>query len=232
MERIRLVEGEHPVLVLAPHGPDDTNTDLIAERVAVEFGAFAVINRGWRRSSSVDSARDMANCNDVRHLHSEVVREEFLEPVLRLKSRIRRKYDENVFVLVVHGCSDLVRKEAENHDLDIILGYGDGRPPSHSCDPRFKDAFVYHLKNEGFGVYEGAKGGRYAGRARNNLNQLFVRWYPDQYVDSIQMEIVRDLRCDAGLLDLTISGLVSALDSMMVLDDTLDLSAMGPVGKI
>lgn len=232
MERIRLVEGENPVLILAPHGPDDTNTDLIAERVAVEFGAFAVINRGWRRSSSVDSARDMANCNDVRHLHSEVVREEFLEPVLRLKNRIRRKYDENVFVLVIHGCSDAVRSDADDHDLDLILGYGDGNPPSYSCDTRLKDAFMYHLKNEGFGVYEGARGGRYAGRARNNLNQLFVRWYPDDYVNSIQMEIVRDLRCDAGLLDLTISGIVSALDSMMIFDDTLDLSLMDPAGKI
>jgi hypothetical protein len=232
MERIRLVEGEHPVLILAPHGPDDVNTDLIAERVALEFGAFAVINRGWRRSSSVDCARDMANCNDVRHLHSEVVREEFLEPVLRFKNRIRRKYDENVFVLAIHGCSDSVRAEADDQDLDMIIGYGDGTPPSYSCEPRFKDAFAYHLRNEGFGVYEGARGGRYAGRARNNLNQLFVRWYPDEYVNSLQMEIVRDLRCDAGLLDLTISGIVSAMDSMMIFDDTLDLSFMDPIGKI
>ena len=232
MERIRLVEGENPVLILAPHGPDDTNTDLIAERVALEFGAFAVINKGWRRSSSVDYALDMANCNDVRHIHSEVVKEEFLEPILRFKNRMRRTYDESIFVLTIHGCSDLVRSEANDHDLDVIIGYGDGHPPSYSCNPRLKDAFIYHLKNEGFGVYEGARGGKYAGRSKNNLNQLFTRWYPDQYVDTLQMEIVRELRCDASFLDLTISGRVSAMDSMMIFDDTMDLSNMDPNGRI
>lgn len=211
------------MLILAPHGSDDTNTDLLAESVAKEFGAYAVINKGWQRSASVDPFRDLANCNDVRHLHSEVVREEFLEPVLRLKSRIRRKYDESVFVMILHGCSDNVRIQAADDDLDIIVGCGSGRPPSYSCRTKFKDAFIYHLKNEGFGVYEGAAGGRYAGRSRNNLNQLFVRWYPDDYVNSLQVEIVRQLRCDLDFIDLTISGLVNVLDSMMVFDDATPL---------
>lgn len=210
------------MLVVAPHGPDDTNTDLLAERIAIESGAFAVINKGWRRSSSVDFFRDMANCNDVRHIHSDVVREEFLEPVLRLKNRIRKKYDENVFVLIIHGCSDAVRLDADDHDLDIVLGYGEGVPPSYSCREKFRKAFAYHLLNEGFGVYEGAAGGKYSGRARNNLNQLFVRWYPDDYVDSIQMEIVRELRCDPDFMDLTISNIVSAVESMTMFDDTFE----------
>lgn len=218
-----LVEGDSPVLILAPHGPDDTNTDLIAERVALEHGSFAVINKGWRRAPHVDFSRDMANCNNVQHLHSDVVKEEFLEPVLRFKNRIRKKYDENVFILILHGCTDAVRNEAQDQDLDLIVGYGDGFSPSYSCKPRFKDAFVYHLQNEGFGVYEGSAGGKYAGRGKNNLNQLFARWYPDDYVNSIQLEIVRELRCDLDFVDLTISGIVSAIESMMIFDDTTNL---------
>jgi hypothetical protein len=220
MERVVLIEGESPVLVIAPHGPDDKNTDLIAERVAIESGAFAVINKGWNRSASVDYMRDLANCNDVRHIHSDVVKEEFLEPILRFKNRIRKKYDENVFILLIHGCSDAVRSEANDYSLDMILGYGAGLPPSHSCRDKFKKAFAYYLLNEGFGIYEGRPGGKYSGKARNNVNQLFVRWYPDDYVDSIQLEIVRELRCDPDLMDPTISGIVSAIEAMATFDDT------------
>lgn len=220
MERVTVVEGDAPILILAPHGPDDKNTDLIAERVAIESGAFAVINRGWKRSSGVDYMRDLANCNDVRHIHSDVVKEEFLEPILRLKNRIRKLYDDNVFVLILHGCSDSVRDDVGDHGLDVVLGWGAGFPPSHSCSKKFKNAFAYHLMNEGFGVYEGSPGGRYAGRSRNNLNQLFVRWYPDEYVNSIQLEIVRELRCDPDLIDPTISALSMALDYVETFDDT------------
>lgn len=222
MERVTLAEGNTPVIILAPHGPDDKNTALIAQRAAEEFGAYAVINNGWKKSSSVDAFRDLANCNDVRHLHSEVVKEEFLEPVLRFKNRVRRRYDESAFILIIHGCSDKVRAEASDDDLDLIVGFGDGLHPSHSCSLRFKDAFVYNLANEGFGVYEGAKGGRYSGHSRNNLNQIFARWYPDGYVNSLQLEIVNELRTDPELLNLTVRGIVSAIDSMMVFDDTTD----------
>lgn len=223
MERVEAIEGSTPVIIVTPHGPDDKNTDLMAEMVASEFGAFAVINRGWMRSASVDPFRDMANCNNIRHLHSDVVREEFLEPVMRFKNRVRRKYNEDAFILILHGCSDKVMVEANDHDLDMIVGFGDGFNPSYSCDIRFKDAFVYNLANEGFGVYEGSKGGKYSGHGRNNLNQLFARWYPDPYVNSLQLEIVHELRSDEELLELTVRGIVSAIDSMMVFDDTTDL---------
>lgn len=226
MERVELIEGSTPVVIVAPHGPDDKNTDLLAEKLASEFGAFAVINRGWVKSSLVDPFRDMANCNNVRHLHADVVREEFLEPVMRFKNRIRRKYDEDAFILILHGCSDRVRIEAKDSDLEIILGFGDGFNPSYSCDIRFKDAFLYNLTNEGFGVYEGAKGGKYSGHGRNNLNQLFARWYPDPYVNSIQLEIVHELRTDEELFQLTLEGLLSAVDSMMVFDDTTEFKVV------
>jgi hypothetical protein len=220
MERVVLIEGDSPVLVVAPHGPDDKNTDLIAERVAIESGAFAVINKGWRRSNSVDFAKDLANCNNLKHIHSDVVKEEFLEPILRFKNRIRRKYDEKVFVFLIHGCSNEVRKIAQDADLDIVLGHGEGNPPSYSCNENFMKAFAHHLFNEGFSVYEGAAGGKYAGKSKNNLNQLFTRWYPDNYVESIQLEIVHEMRCDFDFVDLTISGITSAIESMSTFDDT------------
>lgn len=223
MERTSIIEGHNPVLIVAPHGSDDENTAEMAEMLANDFGAYAVINWGWQRSNKVDQMADLANCNDIRHLHEDVVREEFLHPIMRSVARIKKRHEEKVLMLILHGCKDRVRQIAENELLDMVVGYGAGNPPSHSCRMRTKNAFVQYLQQEGFGVCEGAAGGKYAGRARNNLNQLFVRWMPDKRVESIQLEIVRELRSDKGMIELTVSGLVSALDSLMLLDDSCDV---------
>jgi len=191
--------------------------------LANDFGAYAVINWGWRRSNKVDQMTDLANCNNIRHLHEDVVREEFLNPLLRSVARIKKRYDERVMMIILHGCNDMVRQIADNELLDMVVGYGAGNPPSHSCRMRTKNAFIQYLQQEGFGVCEGAAGGKYAGRARNNLNQFFVRWMPDKRVESIQLEVVRELRSDKEMVELTVSGLVSALDSLMLLNDSQDI---------
>lgn len=231
MERVRIHEGDTPVILIAPHGPDDKNTDFIVESVAREFGAFAVINKGWRKSKEVDFLGDLANCNDIRHLHCDVVKEEMLHPILRFTSRINKKYGEKAIVLVVHGCSDSVREKAKDESLDIIIGHGAGDPPSYSCKRGLKNAFTYHLVNEGFGVYQGKPGGKYSGKSKNNLNQLFTTWYPQYDANSLQLEIVRELRCDQEMAQITIDGLVSAIDALMLFDDTTDLDP-GEINKI
>lgn len=219
MERTSTIQGATPVLIVAPHGADDDNTAELAEAVARQFGAFAVINRGWRRSRTVDQFRDMANCNDVRQLNEDVVREEFLLPIMRCVARIKNKYGR-VLILIVHGCRDQVRASAEDEMLDIVLGYGAGSPPSYSCKLRTKNALIRCLQEEGFGVYEGAAGGRYAGKSKNNLNQLFVRWYPDNMVESVQLELVKELRSDREMISLTADGIIAALDSFMLLEES------------
>ena len=65
MERVQTIEGDYPVLLVAPHGADDANTDVIAEEVAEKFGAYAVINKGWKKSSSVDCWRDLMAARGV-----------------------------------------------------------------------------------------------------------------------------------------------------------------------
>lgn len=222
MERVIIEEGETPVLLIAPHGVDDFNTDQIAQKVAEDFGAYAIINKGWRRSSSVDYLNDFANCNDIRHLHEDVVKEEFLDPILRITSKIKKKYQEKVFILIIHGCSDYVRNLANDSSLDLILGFGDGVPPSYSCNLKLKNAFAHYLKKEHFGVYEGMPRGTYSAKSKNNLNQLFKKWYPDNQVNSLQLEIVRELRSEEQM-HLTVFGLTNAIDSLMLFDDTTTL---------
>lgn len=220
-----------PVLLVAPHGADDENTAELTEDVAKQFGAFAVINRGWQRSKAVDPFKDMANCNDIRHIMEDVVREEFFMPIMRGVAKIKRKYEEKALVVVIHGCKDQVRATSEDEILDIIVGYGAGHPPSYSCKMRTKNALIHCLQNEGFGVYEGAPGGRYAGKSKNNLNQLFVRWYPETMVESVQLEIVKELRSDREMITLTADGLMSALDSFVLLEESDEIKDP-EVGKI
>lgn len=228
MERVSIINGEIPVILVAPHGVDDINTDIIAEEVAHEIGAFAVINRGWRRSKTFDYFSDRADCNNISHVHEDVVKEEFLDQILRMTAKIINKIDNKAYIFYLHGCGNEVKKEANDQNLDIILGYGEGSPSSYSCDLRIKDAFCYFLENESFGVYEGKKRGRYSGRSKNNMNQLFKLWYPNKNVHSMQIEIVKELRDSEEMIQIVSDGFVGAIDDLLVFDDTTSIIKRTP----
>jgi hypothetical protein len=172
MERVSVYQGEIPILLVAPHGNSDKNTDLLVEQISSEMGAFAVINRGWRRSKKYNYSYEFADCNNIEHVHQDVVKEEFLDQILRISAKIQKKIDKRVFVLNIHGCKNENREKINDQNLDIVLGYGEGYPSSYTCDLRIKNAFAYFLEKERFGIYEGKK--RLAGRSKNNLNQLFL----------------------------------------------------------
>lgn len=219
MERVSAWEGDSPIMVVAPHGADDDNTDYITERIAQELQCYAVINRGWERAMDVDYWNDKANCNDVRHIHEDVVKEEFLDPILRFSNRILKDYGF-CHIFIIHGVGNYVRQTANDPKLDLIIGYGAGGATTHSCDLHYKDAFIYACGQHGFGAYEGAAGGAFAGRAKNNLNQLFRRWYPNERVQSLQIEIVREFREDKEIGEIAALELASCMDDLITFDDT------------
>jgi hypothetical protein len=221
MERVSVRNGDLPIILVAPHGSDDKNTDYLVDKIAYEMDTFAVINRGWKRSENFDYYADRADCNNVHHVHEDVVREEFLDPIFRMTSRILKNIDNRVYIFYIHGCSNDVRIKANDQNLDLILGYGEGTPASYTCDLRIKDAFAYFLESESFGVYEGKKKSKYAGRSRNNMNQLYKMWYPNNKVHSIQIEIVKELREGEEMIQITSDGLIGAMDSLLMFDDTL-----------
>lgn len=218
MERVSLIYGENPILIVVPHGADHENLAKAGEMLAQDVGGFAVINRGWVRSQRVDHESDLANCNDIRHLREDVVREEFLNPVLRMASRIKKKYSESALMIVLLPCSEDAKSVADGEMLDLVVGYGSGNPPSYSCGARTKNAMIHFLQEEGFGVYEGAAGSKYSGKAKNSLNQLFVRSH-EADVESIQLAVVDDMISDDPMIAMTVEGLVSAIDSLRSLED-------------
>ncbi len=196
LERVSLIEGKKPIIFVAPHGApcDDTNTALMTEILAELTEGYAVINRGWERGKDIDYKREKANCNNVEHCHKDVVKEEFLDPLIRFKCRILKKWSR-AMIVYVHGMSNSIREQSQIPNLNYVVGFGRGNPNSFTCQKWIKDFIVYHLATgDNCKVGEGKAGGNYAAWRKNNMTQLFRKWYPDSEVDSIQLEIINELR--------------------------------------
>jgi hypothetical protein len=215
MERVSVINGKRPIILVAPHGydQDDQNTDLIAETIANQIDAYAVINRGWERSDSVDYAHDKADCNNVYHCKEDVVREEFLEPIIRFKNRIIRDFDR-AFIFYIHGMSNKHRKISGDPNLDIVVGYGAGSPHSFTCEDWQKNFLISNLNQAGLRTYEGKKGGAMSGWSRNNMNQYFRKWEHDPLVSSFQLEIIYELRNEKDIAALTADYLAIAFKDL------------------
>jgi hypothetical protein len=216
MERVSIIPGKLPIIVVAPHGfeGNDEKTAIVAEHIAQSIGAYAVVNRGWERAADVDYLLDKADCNDANHCHEDVVKEEFLDPIIRYKNRILQKHS-TAFIYYIHGMGNKHRKVPGNEDLDMVIGYGAGSPSSFSCDIWQKDLFLHFLNESGINAYEGGKGGPMSGWARSNMNQLFRKWYHQTNVKSMQIEIIHDLRKDKTAAIMTAEYLAIAMKDML-----------------
>lgn len=230
-ERVKTIFGTQPIILVAAHGADDTNTALLTELVATHLNCFAVINQGFDRSEFVDVNKDLADCNRVNHCNEEVVFEEFLRPIIKFKDRILAKNvlaNKNplsgnfvkcqpVNIFHIHGCGDAVHKQAQE-DVGVIIGYGLGsKKDSFSCKLWRKNLFV-HLwrsnKTSSTGdAFEGIGGGKYAGRDSNNLNQYFIKHDVDSNVESMQLEFPYRSRKDDQAISQTAARLINIFNS-------------------
>jgi hypothetical protein len=189
VNRVKVIYGTNPFLVIAPHGggPTDLRSALISDIIAKQVGAFAVINHGWERKSTPNFRLGYANCNDITHCQQEPLLSEFLTPIDELRSIILTKYNK-VYLFLVHGMDNKIRNY---NGIDIVLGYGAGKPSRHTCTLCFKDRLMSCLSLENFTPAQGKSGGRLSGWNKDNLNQLYQG---NNQVESIQMEIALTLR--------------------------------------
>ena len=215
MHRVTLREGKLPIILFAPHGfnGDDENTAKITECIATEINTFSVINHGWERGDKVDCLLDKADCNNVNHCMEDVVNEEIMEPLLRFVSRAK-KINKTVFVYNIHGMSDRHRTIAKD-EIDMVIGFGDGEPPSFSMDLWRKNYFVHKMNLLGINAYAGKSGGPFSGWSKSNMNQLFRKWNVDHGVQSLQIEITHELRSDSAMCSLTAEYLATAMLDML-----------------
>lgn len=194
LERVSTYIGDSPLLIYAPHGQDDDFTGDIAESMQQGLDCYAVINRGFKRGSTVDEANDIADCNRIDHLIEDVVYEEVLEPIETYIADINNNYTTPTQI-IVHGASDKILDQVG--DCDLILGIGSGKSNRQTIPDRHLAAMLFCLSHlGGFSPYLAPAGSRYAGWSRNNYNQycnfgsLDLNWF------SAQFEIIKSLRTD------------------------------------
>lgn len=223
-ERVKTIIGSSPIILVAPHGADDINTSIITEVAAKITNAYAVINQGFERAENVDEEKDLANCNKVNHCKEPIIYEEFLKPIIKFKTQILNKLNRNgiqfntpVTIFYIHGCGNIVHKEA-GEDVSLIVGFGLGnKKDSFTCEIWRKNLFIDSYRKFNFNgeVYEGKKGGKYSGRDSNNMNQYFKKHELDILVDSLQLEFPFSVRSNDA--DATTTGLklASAIDNYM-----------------
>lgn len=204
-ERVSLVIGKNPIILVAPHGCDDNNTDIVVERAATILNCYAVINRGFDRSDDVDVNNDKANCNRCDHVKEDVVYEEFLKPIIKFKDQILKKVggsskgwgwnlpelnSPKCVIFYIHGAGDKVHSTA-NEQVAAIVGYGLGtKKDSLTCELWRKNLLVdlYRKYSNDGDIFEAKGGSRYAGRSTNNMNQYFRKHDLIPWVDCMQLE--------------------------------------------
>lgn len=189
-ERVSIIEGEEPAIIIAPHGADEPHTAALAESIAERLECYAVINRGWERSDDgVDWANDQANCNNIEHCQEDVVKQEFLDPIINFSHELKKHY-YGIYVFYVHG----VGFTTGDNKPDVVIGYGAGEPPRYTCDLWRKNALLWHLIEGGMDAYQGKPGGFYSAHDRRNMTQYFRLNAHD--VHSMQIEVSKDWRED------------------------------------
>lgn len=198
-ERVTIIRGKQPVLLVCPHGADDDFTGAVTQSCAEMLDCYAVINNGFERAEKVDVLKDKANCNRIDHItEDDVLKEEYFDHIISFKDQILKK---NSYALVfhIHGFGDQVDK-AVGTNIDIIIGWGEGEKfNSYSCAKWRRNCLIHHAAQKFDGLIAvGKGGGKYAARHVNNVNQLFKKHavHADKRVDSMQLEIARRLRVD------------------------------------
>lgn len=190
MQRVSAIRGDFPAIVVVPHGyqNDDYNTSIVGEQIIHELDCYGVINYGWQRADKYDYYKDHANCNSIAHIKEDVVRQEFHDPIINFAQKIWNEgYIPNIYI--IHGFN---KSFSTDYAVDVILGVGNGDPPTWSCNSWVALSFASLLDTNGYGVCFGKSGGSYAGRNSDNINQLFASYL--LRTQSIQIEIAREFR--------------------------------------
>jgi hypothetical protein len=203
-ERVSIIRGKKPIIFIAPHGADDPHTAIVAQDAAKESGGCAIINRGFKRSTTVNVIKDRASCHRIDHITQPVVEDEFLIPLKKLIDKFASSFDniinskfywtddvkERVSIFYIYSCPDLVNQLTKD-SVGIILGYGQGKARNSLTIPKWKKELFSKLYDEyDHGkVYDGKPGGQFAGRGSNNVVQYFRMFENDPLVETMQIAI-------------------------------------------
>lgn len=212
-EPINKLEGTNRVLVIAPHGvkQDDTNTNKLALKLQKKLGCYAVINQGYRRPEQGKDAvpnKNIANLNSLEQVR-EHLNVEFLKPIVDYKNDIISKEYGSPVVVLIHGMANKNMDTYYGPDIQAVVGAGVGINliDRHSMSMESVEQFVKLLgedKDFPLKVVQSDKTlpgtdddddikKKYGGWSKDNLNQLFSPLSPeynkDDNVQSVQIEL-------------------------------------------
>jgi hypothetical protein len=211
MERVSVLHGINPVLLVAPHGFNDTYTNILTEAAAKECKSNAVINNCWERSAKVDVLNDQANCNKISHCMHDVVKDEFYDPIVKKTNALMNKHPQ-VYVFHIHGCGNDIRKKA-GENLSVVIGWGDGKPARPTARGSMRNLFTYVVDNDKLWTpAQAGKGSMFAGWDQGNLLQMWRPYKQSGGVDALQLEFVtatRKTKADAELSGVYLGSLIS-----------------------
>jgi hypothetical protein len=213
MSRINYKFANSPIVFVAPHGhpADDLNTDLIAIAAADSVNGNFIVNTGFKRGKDPSPSKDVADCNNRLHCKNAEVENEFLIPYVKICRRAL-KYFGKCFVIWVHGVGNDIRKlNVQTTNLDMIVGYGLGKPDSLTCYEGIINKFLYEIRSEKLNCFVGSAGGKYSGFDHKNMNQYWRKYILEDKIQSFQLEIIKDLRSDRVISELTADCIADAV---------------------
>lgn len=208
-ERVTTILGTSNIVLVTPHGHDldDSHTGPLALAAAKALDAFAVVNNDWKRAKTVDEIKGEANCNNIDHCNEPVVKAEFLDPIFDAIDSCHANHqgqNDSTLVLMVHGIGNGVRNKVKDPKLDLIVGFGAGAKPKHTCQDWLRDLFIDNCEGLAkWKTYEGAPGGDYSARSSKNLTQAIYRHYHGFMVNVLQLEFIYALRSDDAKAEAT-----------------------------
>lgn len=185
-QRVSIIEGRKPIIIIAPYGANHKNTDTLVELLAKRTNSFGIINWGWQRSPVVDFKKDLADCGHISQLHQNILYDEFLDPIIRFKNRISR-FHQIIHMFIITGH---IGNSAPG-GVDIVVGYG--KNASYTCEEWRKNLLMYLAHKESITMYEAKSTSFLSAVQKNHINQLFRSWYPDHHVQSMQLDIASEL---------------------------------------
>lgn len=176
-----------PVVLVAPHGPNDINTVEITKKVSDILDVSYVVNNGWEKSDVYDDMNYKADCNKISHVKKKVLKDEFLTPFEEANNINLISFGHS-YNFIIHGMGNYMKQL----DLELKIIVGAGSEGKWSLSENLLKKFLHTLSVEfGSGIALGNEKGSFSGSSKNNLNQFYRN---NPRIQSVQLELIRDLR--------------------------------------
>lgn len=225
---VEVTSGKNPIILIAPHGNTDTNTDKLTRKLAENLECHSIINNAWKKSNIVNEAEYLGDCNKKSHItSSDAIFSEFTQnincAINSSKNQIINSKDEDItpiFILNIHGCKNIPY-------VSLILGYGYSfKTPKMTIDHIFKKSLLYSFdKYYDKHICIGDSTGNYGAYSDENLNQYLFNTHNDDDVvlQILQIEIPYDCRKSTNIINNTANILTYCINKTLYINKLFNI---------